>query len=565
MLAYDAGLPQTNRSQSNAMDSRRRNVLQAGLAASSLFLPVPWALVRAQSDGASKLVRAPKFALVVGNAAYKNAPVLKNPANDARAMADALKGAGFEVTVKLDANRAELAAAIRAHAQALAAKQGVGLFYFAGHGLQLAWRNYLVPVEATVAKEADVARTCVDVASLFDGLTKAANPMNVIVLDACRENPFGRDFREVQRGLSQMDAPPTTLLAYATSPGNVASDGAGANGLYTEHLLREINVRSAKIEDVFKRVRLGVRRETRGAQVPWESTSLEEDFYFLPPAELREQSEAEREKDLQEQLLLWEAAKDTVDPAPLVAYLARYPSGDYSELAQLRLDRVLQAQGEKRVQAAPAEKNPFTKGTARIDTAYRLGDSYTYQRLDLETKAVQQTYTTSITGITDSQVIYDRGLVTDLLGNTQQLPDGRRFTDNQNVPVEFEVGRQWSTRYRVDTAGGQFVIIDATYRIVFREPLSVPAGTFNAFLIEGVGTTTTPKATIEGRFRQWWDPSRLRRPIVREELRRIALDGARPRVGRIRLGARPPEPAGGPARMRTLVAERHELMSFRQG
>ena len=104
------------------MDIRRRNMLQAGLAAGSLFLPVPWALVRAQSDGASKLVRAPKFALVVGNAAYKNAAVLKNPANDARAMADALKGAGFEVTMKLDATRTELAAAIRAHAQALAAK-----------------------------------------------------------------------------------------------------------------------------------------------------------------------------------------------------------------------------------------------------------------------------------------------------------------------------------------------------------------------------------------------------------------------------------------------------------
>ena len=109
------------------------------------------------------------------------------------------------------------------------------------------------------------------------------------------------------------------------------------------------------------------------------------------------------------------------------------------------------------------------------------------------------------------------------------------------------------------------MIIDATYRVVSRGPLTVPAGTFNAFLIEGVGTTTTPKATIEGRFRQWWDPSKLRRPIVREELRRLALDGARPRIGRIRLGAQRSDPDARPARMRTLVAERHELMSYRQG
>ena len=139
----------------------------------------------------------------------------------------------------------------------------------------------------------EVTQSAVDVNSLIEGIARAGNPMNVIILDACRDNPFGRDFRVPQRGLSQLDAPPGTLLAYATAPGNVAADGSGSNGLYTGELLREIPVPDAKIEDMFKRVRLAVRRKSHGRQIPWESTSLEEDFFFHPPAEIRALGEDE--------------------------------------------------------------------------------------------------------------------------------------------------------------------------------------------------------------------------------------------------------------------------------
>ena len=124
-----------------------------------------------------------------------------------------------------------------------------------------------------------------DLNVLLQGLTRANNPMNVVILDACRDSPFGRRVPVEQKGLSQFDAPPGSLLAYATSPGNVASDGEGANGLYTENLLRELKVPEAKIEDVFKRVRLNVRRRSNGQQIPWESTSLEEDFYNMKECE----------------------------------------------------------------------------------------------------------------------------------------------------------------------------------------------------------------------------------------------------------------------------------------
>jgi uncharacterized caspase-like protein len=278
-------------------DWKRRRLVQAGVSAPL----VGWNLARAQTPdrnlsvterkpaavvaaGTSLLV-APRRALVIGNSSYGFAP-LKNPANDAKAIAGELKRTGFEVVAGIDLPRKEMLDAIRAYGEWLTREKAVGLFYYAGHGLQLAWRNYLVPVDANIRKLEDIQASCVDVNAVIEGIAKAANPMNVVILDACRENPFP-DVKLDQKGLSQLDAPQATLLAYATAPGNLASDGDGANGLYTENLLREMNVPEAKIEDVFKRVRLAVRRKSNGQQLPWESTSLEDDFWFIPPPQLQ--------------------------------------------------------------------------------------------------------------------------------------------------------------------------------------------------------------------------------------------------------------------------------------
>ena len=200
------------------MRPNRRRVLQAGLSASSLFLPVPYAWVWAQSEGTLKLLKAPKVALVLGNSKYKEAP-LKNPANDARAIGEALKASGFDVTLMMDGGKAAMAAAVQTYVQKLAATKSVGLFYYAGHGIQLAWKNYMLPVDADVDTIGDVQKQAVEVNALMEGLTKAGNPMNVIILDACRDNPFGNLKGVDHKGLSQMDAPTHTLLAYATSPG----------------------------------------------------------------------------------------------------------------------------------------------------------------------------------------------------------------------------------------------------------------------------------------------------------------------------------------------------------
>jgi uncharacterized caspase-like protein len=219
-----------------------------------------------------------RIALVIGNSAYKSAP-LKNPAKDARDMAALLKSLGFAVTLKVDAGQKEMEEAVRQFGLDLR-QGGVGLFYFAGHGLQVAGSNYLVPVDAKIQSESDVRFECVDAGRVLGKMEDAGNTLNIVVLDACRNNPFSRGFRSAERGLAEMRAPTGSLIAYATAPGSVASDGSGDNGIYTKHLLQTMRTPGLPITDVFMRVRMGVVAETGKKQVPWESSSLTGYFYL---------------------------------------------------------------------------------------------------------------------------------------------------------------------------------------------------------------------------------------------------------------------------------------------
>jgi uncharacterized caspase-like protein len=267
-------------------------------------------LPSAASGDAASLNRLPRVALVMGNSGYRSVPALRNPAHDAAAFAKRLSGTGFDAVPLVDGSKADMEKAVADYCARLSRGKGVGLFYFAGHGVQLGWRNYLLPVDARIAKAEDIAANTLDLGIVLAGLREAGNAMNIVILDACRDNPFASDLR-TGKGLSQVDAPAGTLLAYATSPGNTASDGEGENGVYTENILREMAAHGAKIEDVFKRVRLDVRRATRGAQVPWESTSLEEDFYFFPPANLA----SAREADEAEETALWQKVEAQAEQA----------------------------------------------------------------------------------------------------------------------------------------------------------------------------------------------------------------------------------------------------------
>lgn len=226
-------------------------------------------------------VQGKRLALVIGNGAYKTSP-LKNSVNDAQDMARILDLLGFEVIHRENASQRTMGTVIREFGRRLR-NGGVGLFYFAGHGMQLNGRNYLIPVDAKIESESDVVYESVDAGRVLGKMKDAGNELNIVILDACRDNPFARSFRSSIRGLARMDAPTGSILSYATSPGEVANDGKGRNGIYTSKLLKHIVSPGLSLEEIFKRVRVDVMNTTSGKQVPWESTSLIGTFYFAPP------------------------------------------------------------------------------------------------------------------------------------------------------------------------------------------------------------------------------------------------------------------------------------------
>ncbi|MCX5828041.1 MAG: caspase family protein [Deltaproteobacteria bacterium] len=222
-----------------------------------------------------------RIALVIGNGSYSSSP-LKNPVNDAADMATNLQRLGFTVTLKKNASHQEMEDAIREFGDQLK-KGGVGLFFYAGHGVQIGGRNYLLPIGARINRDTEVKFQAVDTEIVLAEMGNAGNNLNIVILDACRDNPFGRSFRTGSRGLAIIsDAPKGTLITYSTSPGKVAADGSGRNSPYTESLIRHIKTPGLPIEEVFKEVRKELGRKTGGQQVPWELSSLEGQFYFSP-------------------------------------------------------------------------------------------------------------------------------------------------------------------------------------------------------------------------------------------------------------------------------------------
>ena len=241
----------------------------------------------------------PRVALVIGNAAYPAAP-LRNPANDANAIAARLRAMGFEVVLRTNVTQREFTRAVSQFGQAL--KPGsVALFYYAGHGMQVRGRNFLIPVDADIQSEASARSESVDLDLVLEQL--GPSRLSMVILDACRNNPFEGKFRTARgSGLAQVDAPKGTLLAYATAPGKVASDGEGVNGLYTAELLKAMEIPGAKVEEVFKAVRVNVIKATAGEQIPWESSSLTGDYYFKPATATADAGKAAGQAEMQSKL-----------------------------------------------------------------------------------------------------------------------------------------------------------------------------------------------------------------------------------------------------------------------
>ena len=448
---------------------------------------------------ASAQAQAPRdlrVALVIGNAAYPAAP-LANPAHDARAIGQVLQSLGFDVIEADDADKAKMERALRQAADALHGGSGVGLLYYAGHGFQVDWHNYMVPLDAQLGSASDLESRSIDVEQVIDAFKAAGNRMNILVLDACRDNPFAGAVNA--KGLAPMDAPPGTLLAYSTAPGNVAADGDAStqgNGLYTHFLLQEMKRPETTIESVFKKVRLQVRQQSHGEQIPWESTSLEEDFYFATDTQVRPTAQSQRLKDFETERADWERIQASSNPDDYYAFLQRYPDGEIAEKAQFQLDQLQKAAVV--AQAGQHEPRQLAPGAAR----YRVGDEFDYRVFDITGRELPPHHL-HVTQVDAQHVVINNGRdVWDLMGNVISDSAGVRSPARIWFPADLALGKRWRSASALTHPSGKTETVYWDFKVLGLEDVTVPAGSFRAYRVEGHSSQHTEQTET-----YWVDPT----------------------------------------------------------
>lgn len=315
------------------------------------------------------LANEKRFALIIGNGAYDTAP-LPNPINDARDMGTTLKGVGFDIVQKENLNAQGMKAAITEFGEKMKKnKEAAGFFFFAGHGIQVNGKNYLLPVGRSYKSEQDVEEYAIDTTFIMRRLEEANNRISVVILDACRNNPFYlRSSRTPYKGLAPIDAPSGSLVAFSTAPGTEASDGSGRNGLYSKHLLANFRIPGLTIEQVFKRTRDSVERESAGTQSPREESSLKgEDFFIIP---LDGASFSTPAIGNAADLAYWETIKSSTFTNDFKSYLKDFPQGIFVSLAQNRIAEFGAARSELASRAAAPE--PATLRVGETIPAFKV-------------------------------------------------------------------------------------------------------------------------------------------------------------------------------------------------
>jgi formylglycine-generating enzyme required for sulfatase activity len=299
-----------------------------------------------------------RIALVIGNSAYRNVARLDNPKNDASLMAETLRGLGFTLIgngAQIDLDKAAFDDVLQKFGDQLVGAD-VALFYYAGHGIQVRGSNYLVPVNANPAREADVLLQMVDTALVLAAMEGSGTKLNMVLLDACRNNPFGgRGLRATEGGLAQMRAPEGTLISYATQPGNVALDGAGGNSPYTKALSQTIRKAGLDIFQTFNEIGLAVTQATGNAQQPWVSASpIKGTFHFVVSGEMDVRPATSTTSRAAE---AWAATQNSTSAAILQTFADRYGDTIYGRMARARIEEL------KRQAAAAAA------ASSRVQTA----------------------------------------------------------------------------------------------------------------------------------------------------------------------------------------------------
>ena len=316
----------------------------------------------------------PRIALIIGNGSYGSVTALDNPVPDAELMARTLEDKGFAVTLLTDASQIALNRAIAQFGRDLrdAGEEATGLFFYAGHAVQSFGSNFLLPVDVSLTDAADLSLVAVPAQAVLRQMYSARNKTNIVILDACRNNPFSTIPDLDDNGLAEMKSPTGTFLAYSTAPGAVALDGLDGNSPFTKALAREIPTPGLPIEQVFKNVRVEVIEKTNGQQTPWDTSSLTDDFVFVPAEGLSEAELAEKQ--------LWDSVKSSTDPVPVVLFMRGYPDSKYIPEARALLDRIINSTLAPSVAATPepapaappaavvAEPAPPPAAAAPVDT-----------------------------------------------------------------------------------------------------------------------------------------------------------------------------------------------------
>lgn len=288
------------------------------------------------------LAKDGKAALVIGNSAYKTTPALANPRSDATDIATALEKLGYSVTKGLDVDKAEMDDIIKRFSAKLADVE-VGVFFYAGHGLQVNGQNYLVPVDAKLESASSLDFELVKLETIQRQMEHASKT-NIIFLDACRDNPLARNLARsmgtrsdaIGRGLAPAESGVDTLISFSTQPGNVALDGSGRNSPFAGALVKQLLSSTDDIADMLIAVRRDVMKSTSNQQVPWEHSALTANFYFSPKAENRAgQAGRELSQAQQAEVAFWNSVKDSQKPSVVHSYIDTYPNGIFVPVAKV--------------------------------------------------------------------------------------------------------------------------------------------------------------------------------------------------------------------------------------
>ncbi|KMK67118.1 caspase family protein [Puniceibacterium sp. IMCC21224] len=322
----------------------------------------------------------PRIALIVGNGSYSSVTSLENTVPDAVLMADTLRGQGFEVTILTDVEQSALNEGISQFGRDLraAGTEATGLFYYAGHAVQSFGTNFLLPTDAALADAADLSLVAVPADAVLRQMRSARNQTNIVILDACRNNPFAAIRDLTDNGLAEMNAPTGTFLSYSTAPGAVALDGQGDNSPFTKALAQEIRAPGVPIEQIFKKVRVAVIAETNGQQTPWDTSSLTGEFSFVTKVRLTAEQMQEEQ--------LWFSVRESGDPVQIILFLRSYPEGRYQADARTLLSTLMNAELGAQVTAEPehqspplAVRTPSVSEEGLIAAAQASGDAAGYQ------------------------------------------------------------------------------------------------------------------------------------------------------------------------------------------